>query len=312
MVLMDCFAQADPVVMAEAGIQRGCTTFVDAACMDELLARVERDGLLGSHPGDNARNLCEAASFLGARTTFLSAIGDDAVARRWRAAMRSLPVHLHLEELHGPTGCAVAFVGPDGERSFALRMGVSDRLSSAPPTWPEGFRVVYVSSTTLLEASGTREVALHLLARARRAGVEIAVSLENSALLASRAEELGDILWPGVHFLFANEAELEAVFGPEPEGATRALEVARLVFLKRGSRGASVLSSGARSELPAFEVRPLDTTGAGDFFAGAVLARLLEGSTPERACIAGNFLASQVVARLGACLPPELSPGSFP
>ncbi len=57
----------------------------------------------------------------------------------------------------------------------------------------------------------------------------------------------------------------------------------KVVVLKMGEAGAYLATSEARVKIPAFPVRSVDATGAGDTFCGAFLARILAGDTPEPA-----------------------------
>jgi sugar/nucleoside kinase (ribokinase family) len=60
-----------------------------------------------------------------------------------------------------------------------------------------------------------------------------------------------------------------------------------LIVLKRGSRGCSVFSKGARVDVPAFRIREVDPTGSGDCFDAGFLCGQLEGrSTEESARLA--------------------------
>lgn len=306
MALMDCFVLTDDSALRELELPKGGTTFVEGEHMDLLLARARVMGLKGRFPGDNARNLCEAAALAGARSTFLGAIGTDLLADDWIAAMLPSGVACRLQRFEGRTGCAIAFITPDGERTFALHMGVSDRLSELPHGWPEGFRYLYTTSTNLLEPSGAQRLTMLAMERARVSGVQIAMSLENPSLLETAPGKVRELLSSGVHALFANHEELCCVFGPD-HTLQKALEVTDLLFAKHGGDGSVVLSrSGERWNIPVFPARVIDTTGAGDFYAGATLALLSRGRSPDQAARLGSYLAAQVVSTLGARLPDGL------
>ena len=104
--------------------------------------------------------------------------------------------------------------------------------------------------------------------------------------------------------VFPNRAE-GAVLTGETEPATIADALQRLyggalVVLKLDAEGALVWRDGVGAFVPAIEAVAADTTGAGDAFAGAFLARWLAGNDPAEAARFAVRVAAWVVARPGA------------
>jgi sugar/nucleoside kinase (ribokinase family) len=311
--LVDCFLKADQELLLEHGLEKGGSRVLDGRSFDHLLDEARKLGLAGVFPGDNARNACEAAAWLGASTTFLAAIGTDDMAEIFREAMASISVQAAYEVRPGRTGVVLAVVTPDGERSFALNMGRSDQLSMLPASWPGVFRFVYVASNTLVASSGTQQVAWRAVDAARLEGTAVAVSLENFSHIEGSSERLVALLEGGVQVLFGSDQDIASIFGPGAGGLEKARLATDLVFVKHGSAGSTVLSKeGRKWELPSFPAEVVDTTGAGDWYAGAVLARLCQGSDPGAAAAAGSWLAARVVETLGARLPPGVDVASVP
>jgi sugar/nucleoside kinase (ribokinase family) len=313
MAVVDSFVRADDSFLDRCGLARGGTTFLDRPAFIALMDQARELGLLAHCPGDNARNMCTAATALGARATFLGATGNDQLGGLFEGELRAAGVEARLERLAGPSGSILAVITPDGERSFALHMGVADRLQALPDPWPAGFRYLYATSTTLLEPSDTRAVVLEAIERAASLPTGVAISLENAPFLATQRSELEALLAGDFALIMGNEEEMEVAFGGGPFMINRALQVARVAILKRGGQGSTVATrSGDVWDVPACPARLVDTTGAGDFFAGAVLARLCQGADPASAALAGSWVAARVVERIGARLPDDFDASSVP
>lgn len=313
MAVVDSFVRADDSFLERCGLARGGTTFLDRPALMGLMDQARQLGLLAHCPGDNARNMCTAATALGARATFLGATGDDELGGLFEGELRAAGVEARLERLEGPSGSILAVITPDGERSFALHMGVADRLRSLPEDWPAGFRYLYTTSTTLLEPSATRQVVREAIARSASLPTGVALSLENAPFLQAHRGELEALLAEDYALLMGNEEEMEVAFGSGPFMLGRALQVARVAIIKRGGQGSTVATrAGDRWDVPACPARLVDTTGAGDFFAGAVLARLCQGADPASAALAGSWVAARVVERIGARLPDDFDAAMVP
>ena len=119
--------------------------------------------------------------------------------------------------------------------------------------------------------------------------------------------------------LIGTEDELHAALDPEAEARVRDAEVtdadhlaldARLdglvgegtvgtIIIKRGSRGATVVTADGRSDVPGFSVEAVNTVGAGDAFAAGLIRSRLAGWDWTRATRYANACGSIQVTRHG-------------
>ena len=161
---------------------------------------------------------------------------------------------------------------------------------------------LHVAGYALLHP-GSRPAALAMLAAARAAGLPVSVDPSSAAPL--RRGRTGRV--PGLgRRRGAAAAQPRRGGGPEraapiPAAAARALAAhAREVVVKLGAGGALWTDGGARRRAcrPG-RWRDADSTGAGDAFAGGLLAARLAGADPEEALRAGCALAAEAVARPG-------------
>ena len=125
------------------------------------------------------------------------------------------------------------------------------------------------------------------------------------------ARRLSPSLLECVDWITPNEGETCSLLGYSPrelsqadleDGATRLLQMgSRNVVLKLGARGCYLaLADGTRKQLPAYNVRAVDTTAAGDAFNGALAAALLAGKDPLSSASWAVAVAAISVTRNGA------------
>jgi sugar/nucleoside kinase (ribokinase family) len=239
--------------------------------------------------GGQAANVAAWAASLGASARCIAKRGDDAAGELVAHELASLGVELVGPVAKGATGVVVSFV-EDGERSMASDRGV------APTLEPHELEAVWLECDTL-HLSGyalLREPIAHAaLAAARvardlgaRVSVDVAAWTEIRAFGPVRFRELLDAVAPDV--LFATEAEWEMLGG--------AYLTAPTGVIKRGPRGATVVTEEARLDLAPVEADVVDPTGAGD----ALAAGFLLGGSLEEAARRGLEAAARCVARVGS------------
>jgi sugar/nucleoside kinase (ribokinase family) len=138
-----------------------------------------------------------------------------------------------------------------------------------------------------------------LLRRARAAGLTTSLD-PNSELRGALGQSVLKLL-PQVDLLFLNEREARELSGLN--NSARALDAlarrARGVIIKLGRRGAIAGLDGQRAHAPASRVRAIDTTGAGDSFAGGFVSAFLRGAALVDCLRLGNLCGSASTAALG-------------
>jgi sugar/nucleoside kinase (ribokinase family) len=72
-----------------------------------------------------------------------------------------------------------------------------------------------------------------------------------------------------------------------------------LAVVTMGGRGSLLREGAYQVEVPAWQVKPVDTTGAGDMYAAGVLYGLTRGLPLETTGRLASYVAAQVVAKLG-------------
>jgi ribokinase len=239
-----------------------------------------------SSPGGKGGNQAVAAARAGAAVQLIAALGSDSEAERLRAHLSANDVGLDgVVTVPGPSGTAVIVVDAAAENSIVVAPGANAQLSVGSD---DVRSVIADSDVVLLQLEIPVSTAIAAARVARTAGATVIVNASPAGarphdLLA--LSELADVV-------VVNEAEAREWHWP----------VAHLV-ITRGRRGASYLGEDERFDVPAPRVTPVDTTGAGDVFAGVLAASWQDGHEPalRRACAAGAL--STLVPGAGDCAP---------
>jgi ribokinase len=257
--------------------------------------RVER------RPGGKGANQAVAAAAAGAEVAMLGAVGDDPAGARMVEDLRRRGVNTgSVRTVAGvSTGTAYVTVTPDGENTIVLDPGANEFTGAAAvaAAWPSLPPASVLLSLLEIPLSGVT-TAVRLAAER---GIRPVVTL-------APAQPVPGELLRGLDPLLVNEHEAAFLLHAGDLGGhilDAARELLRLgpksAVVTAGAAGAAVADGATARLLPAVPVaKVVDTTGAGDAFAGALAAALSRGAGLDAAVTAGLRAAAGAVQRIGA------------
>lgn len=264
--------------------------------------------------GGDTSNAVIAASRQGARTAYLSRVGEDHFGRMlldlWQA--EGVDTSAVACDTQAPTGLYFVNHGPQGHSFSYLRAG-----SAASRMLPQTMDLSAASRTKWLHVSGISQAisagacdtVFAAIEAARAAGGKVSfdpnLRLSLWPLARARATICATIALTDLFLPSLDEAV--ALAGTEDVAAIFAWarsHGARTVVLKAGPSGAWYAEPGAEPQLAASRaVQAVDATGAGDCFDGSLLARLAAGDTLADAVRYANASAGLSTLGHGAVAP---------
>jgi len=278
----------DLVVVAERRPAPGETVFGDA---------------FRTVPGGKGANQAVAAARFGGATAMAGRVGADVFGAAMVAALQAegIDVSLVLGRAGESTGVAVINVDRRGENDIVV-------ISGANVGWTEP---EIVAAEAAVKGRGTLllqlEIPLPVVARLARAAKEAGVRVLLDPAPPAR-EPLPTGLLADVDLLLPNEHEAAALTGIHIESLEDAVRAAtalrragaRAVIVKLGANGVLLQTDEGSAHLPGFRVDAVDSTAAGDTFAGALGVALAEGQSLREAITVAQAAAAISVTRLGA------------
>lgn len=235
-----------------------------------------------SHPGGKGANQAVAAARAGADVSFIGAVGNDDAGLRLRRHLRDNGVGTDgLTTVAGPSGSAVVTVDPAGENTIVVAPGANGALTLDS----DHRELITKAQVVLLQLEIPVTTAITAARAARRVGATVIV---NVSPVGEDLTELAGLIDVAV----VNETESARFSHPVPH---------RVVTL--GARGARYSGADGIVEVPAPVVAAIDTSGAGDVFAGVLAAEWPSGKAHalRLACAAGAL--ATLVSGAGDCAP---------
>lgn len=294
------FLTKDESIINKFGLQKGGMQLVDCVKYSEM-SKATENLAVELRTGGSAGNATLCFAKLGGKAAFVGKLGRDSKGEFFsseRTRQGVLPIEL-FDEL--PTGVAMTFITPDGERTFATFLGAAACMNADDlrAEWFEGYDYFFIEGY-LVQNHSLIETAVDM---AHAAGAKVCLDLASYNII-KEDHAFFEHLLTKTDIVFANEEESAAMTGLDPEAALGALAaVCEIAVVKVGARGAMAQRGTERVAVPAVLVdHVVDTTAAGDFFAGGFLYALGQGATLAEALTQGARCSSEVIQVVGSKL----------
>lgn len=252
-------------------------------------------------PGGKGANQAVGVARLGAKATFIGAVGQDIIGDFLVQGLESNSIdtaHVRRDKQRS-TGCAMIMLFPNGNNTIVVDPSANFTLTPADIERATPVIEKADALCTVLEIPPeTVEASLRM---ARKAGKLTVLDAGPPRKIPQEVLKLADIVSP-------NETELEFLSGQEVSGRVSAREAAeklismgvKTIVLKLGSDGAMLVTGKTCEHFPAYKVKPVDPTAAGDAFTAALTVKLARGEKMDAAIRYANMAGALAVTRLGA------------
>jgi ribokinase len=254
------------------------------------------------HPGGKGANQAVAVARLGYPVRMIGCLGSDSFGREARAHLEKAGVDTKLVGTsEGPSGVAAICVSSKGENCIVVTPGAN--WSVTPADLDAHSHVIRDAGAVLAQLEIPLETVEYLARMCSQEQVPLILDPAPAAdLPGSIFKNLG---WLTPNQTEANYYVKETGSGAESDSNAIIQKLLQLgikgLVLKLGAQGAMVAdSTGDISAVPAFEVKVVDTTAAGDAFNGGFAVGLMKGLNPIESARFACAVAAISVTRAGA------------
>jgi len=250
-------------------------------------------------PGGKGANQALAAAKLGDQVEFIGACGDDSFAPKLKSSLKAGGAEIdNIFEIKGvSTGVAVITVDKKGNNRIIVSPGANYKLD------PDKIKKI---KDTIAEAEIIL-LQLEIPVNTIEKIVEIASSNKTQIILdPAPAQKLSADILAKVDYLLPNEGELDLLLA-EAKSKSRAEKIGELlkmgvknIIVTEGEKGINYYSQNKELHLDTLKVKAVDTTAAGDVFAGAFAASLIAENNLKKALKFAVQAAAYSVTKRGA------------
>jgi ribokinase len=250
--------------------------------------------------GGKGANQAVAARLCGSEVSMVARVGDDLFGPSTIKNFEKLGIDAtHVRQVSGvSSGVAPIFVEPSGQNRIIVVKGANEELKAADVD--AAADMLKTVDCIVLQFEIPLETVYYTIKFARKNGIRCILNPAPAQAVDLKA--LADL-----DYFVPNEHEAEAISGVQvrnlEDARTSAAKLLaagiRRVIITLGSNGSLLASSGGMTHVPAFNVKSVDSTGAGDAFIGSFATFLGEGQTEQEAVRRANLYAGLSTTGVG-------------
>ncbi|MDA7834082.1 adenosine kinase, partial [Pseudomonadales bacterium] len=291
-----------------AGVGKGLMTLIDSDERKRLLNLLEVEHehrAIKQAGGGSAANTMVAAAQLGANSFYSCKVASDETGDFFMSDLKIAGVDTNLDagREEGITGKCISMVTPDAERTMTTNLGISETLSPNELNREALRNSTYLYIEGYLVTSPTAfEAVKETIDIAKEAGVQVSLTLSDPAMVENFKASFDALAELGIDLIFCNEdeARLWTAASNRGEAMARLKTVCGKVVMTCGKEGALVFDGSEETMSVGIPTKAVDTTGAGDIFAGTFLFGLTHGMSFPACADLANKAASLLVSSFGA------------
>lgn len=303
--LVDVLSHESDEFVTEQGMVKGTMALIDTERAESLYAAMNPAIEIS---GGSAANTTVGVASFGSRAAFIGRVCTDQLGAVYAHDLRAAGVQFDTPPAEEglPSGRCLVVVTSDAERTLNTYLGASaelsesdvdlDLIASASITYLEGY---------LWDSPGAQQAYRVAAAHAHEAGQRVALTLSDIFAVERHRETFLELVEGSVDILFANEAEICALYQVDDFEAAlkRVTGHCEVAALTRSEKGAVIIRGEEVHVVAAHPIpgaKLVDTTGAGDLYAAGFMHGFTRGYDLELCGRLGALAASEVISHIGA------------
>lgn len=284
----------DDFLLHEKVGEKGGAVNIDLQTFERIQKRCDINTIL---PGGSAANTLATLARLGETCSFFSQIGKDYYGQEFINHLKFLGINPLISVLPNyPTSRVLCLITPDGQRTIrALDQKVPP--IQIPTDLFATCKLAHFEARRLTSC----DYVLELMQLLKKQHSKISLDLSSFETVLQHKEILLEIIKNYVDVLFSNQDEIIALTQLSAEQGLLEIEkICPMAVVTLGAEGCLIIDNAKLNKVPTFAAEVIDSTGAGDYFAGGFLYGYLHNYSILDCALLGNRLGAACVETFGA------------
>lgn len=308
--IVDIVTEVDHNFFEKNNIEKGVMTLVDEKRQHQLIKAIDMKKSRMSG-GGSAGNTVVAVNQFGGKSFYSCLVAKDDLGKFFLSDLtrNGVDTNLAYESCpDGHTGKCLVMTSPDAQRTMNTFLGISSFLS------PDHLNEEAIKNSSYLYMEGylvASPKGLDALKEAKKIAehnkVPTSLTFSDASMVKYFSKQMDEIVDASVDLLFCNEEEALIFTGTDTlnEAREKLKSTAKHFAITLGANGALIFDGDTFIQIEPYNVRAIDTNGAGDMFAGAFLYGITHNRSYAEAGKLASLASSRVVSQFGPRLEPK-------
>ena len=301
--IVDIIVNVDDNFLEINNLKKGSMNLINSTESESLLSDCK---VIKKISGGSSANTVVCLAQLGHNVQFIGRVKNDYFGNFFSSDIKKSNTIFNTPTIDkGPSsGHSIILITPDAQRTMCTYLGASVELE------PKDINFEIVKSSKFLYLEGylwDSELAkcafLEAAKIAKLSNTKIILSLSDSFCVDRHRESFLELIDNYIDIVFCNETELLSLFKTDnfPNAKDSLSGLCELAIITLGSKGSLVVNKNKSEEInPRSLGKVIDTTGAGDIFAGGFIHGLINNYSLMKCGEIGSICAGQIITQLGS------------
>tara|TARA_B100000902_G_scaffold221829_1_gene210806 strand:- start:1626 stop:2642 length:1017 start_codon:yes stop_codon:yes gene_type:complete len=256
--------------------------------------------------GGSSANTVVCLAELGNNVQFIGRVKNDNFGKFFSTDIKKSNTIFNTPPIDkGPSSAhSIIFITPDAQRTMCTYLGASIEFEPKDVDYNliKNCKYLYLEGY-LWDSDLAKNAFLEASKLAKESETKIILSLSDSFCVDRHRESFLELIDNYVDIVFCNESEVLSLFKENDfQTCKKSLSaLCELVIITLGNKGSLVINKGDSEEIKPFILgKIIDTTGAGDLYAGGFIHGLINNYSIKKCGEIGSLCAGHIITQLGS------------
>ncbi len=301
--IVDIIVNVEDQFLEVNNLKKGSMNLINSYESEVLL---ENCKVIKKVSGGSSANTVVCLAELGDNVQFIGRVKNDNFGNFFSTDIRkSNTIFNTLPIDEGPSSAhSIIFITPDAQRTMCTYLGASVEFEPKDVNYNsiKNSKYLYLEGY-LWDSYLAKNAFLKSAKIAKDSNTKIILSLSDAFCVDRHRESFLELIDSYIDVVFCNESEVLSLFKKNDLQSCKESisSICELVIITLGSRGSLVINKGDSEEVkPKLLGNIIDTTGAGDLYAGGFIHGLIKNYTLKKCGEMGSICAGYIITQLGS------------
>ena len=301
--IVDIIVNVDDDFLKINNLTKGSMNLIDTDKSDLLLSTCK---VIKKVSGGSSANTVVSLAKLGNKVEFIGRVKNDDLGNFFSSDIKESSAAFNTPPIEKgpPSAHSIIFITPDAQRTMCTYLGASVEFESKNINFEFIKKSKYLYLEGYLWDSDLAKNAFLKAARiAQSSQTKIILSLSDYFCVDRHRESFLELIDGYVDILFCNESEVLSLLKKSNFSSCKELlpKLCELVVVTLGKKGSLIINKESKVEIkPFLHSKIIDTTGAGETYAGGFIHGLINNYSLKECGNIGSICAGQIITQLGS------------